>query len=160
MKRTLTALYRTRAEAQKVSDALKGANLGADVQIVDQTAANAHPEHRDFVAWLGGLFDGHDDKHAYEEGLRRGHFLLTAKLDDLKETRAAEILYAAGPLDLEDAQRTWRAEGWEGPYAAAYAPSPTGADAQTSIIIGHSVRSYSLEDTPSAWPFPTSAPRP
>jgi hypothetical protein len=160
MKRTLTALYRTRAEAQNVSDALKNANLGADVQIVDQTAADAHPEHRDFVAWLGGLFDGHEDKHAYEEGLRRGHFLLTAKLDELKETRAAEILYAAGPLDLQDAQRAWRAEGWEGPYAGAYEPASPGADAQPSIIIGHSVRSYSLEATPAAWPFPTPEPRP
>jgi hypothetical protein len=149
MKRTLTALYRTRAEAQKVCDALKDANLGADVEIIDQTAADAHPERRDFVEWLGGLFDGHEDKHAYEEGLRRGHFLLTAKLDDLKETRAAEILYAAGPLDLQEAQLTWRAEGWEGPYAAAYVPSRAGVDAKPFIIIGHSVRSYSLEPTPS-----------
>jgi hypothetical protein len=148
MKRTLTAFYRTRAEAQKVSDALAEASLGADVEIIDQTARAEHAEHHGFSEWLGGLFGGHDDKHAYEEGLRRGHFLLTAKVDDLKETRAAEILYAAGPLDLQDAQRAWRADGWEGPYGAVDEPSLAGTQEQPFIIIRRSVRSYSLEPTP------------
>jgi len=149
MKRTITALYNTMAEARTASDALEHAHLGAEVKIVDQTAADAHPERRDFVEWLGGLFAGHEDKHAFEEGLRRGHFLLTAKVEELRETRAAEILGAANPLDLDEAQRTWRADGWEGPYAAASNREASDREEpQPMIIIGHSVRSYSLEPTP------------
>jgi hypothetical protein len=145
MNRTITAFYETRAAAQKVADALKAANLGAEIEIVDQTAADAHPQHQDFIEWLGGLFAGHEDKHAYGEGLRRGHFLLTAKVDDLKETRAAEILESANPLNLQEAQRTWRAEGWRGPDATPLAPAPTATEAPPVRIIGVTVRSYSLE---------------
>jgi hypothetical protein len=130
------------AEARNAGDALENAHLDAEVKIVDQTAADAHPERRDFVAWLGELFAGHEDKHAFEEGLRRGHVLLTAKVDDLKETRAAEILGAANPLDFDEAERTWRAEGWDAPR------SPDSEEHQPVVIIGHSVRSYSLEPTP------------
>jgi hypothetical protein len=151
MKRTITALYKTWAEAEDASDALENAHLDAEVKIIDESAADAHPERRDFVAWLSGLFAGHDDKHAYEEGLRRGHFLLTAKVDELRETRAAEILGAANPLNLDEAQRTWRADGWEGPYAAPLATSrreSSDTEAPQPITIGHSVRSYSLEPTP------------
>jgi len=148
MKRTITALYTTHAEAQTASDALHHAGLGADVEIVDQTAAAAHPAHRDFIEWLGGLFDGHDDKHAYGEGLRRGHFLLTAKVDELKETRAAEILVAANPLDLEDAQRSWRTEGWLGPETASLETSPASPDPRPIRIIGTTVRSYTVETLP------------
>ena len=35
-----------------------------------------------FMARLKGFFGDHEDSHAYGEGLRRGHFLLTAKVDD------------------------------------------------------------------------------
>ena len=147
MNRTITAFYRTRAEAQKACDALKAANLGSDIEIVDQSAADAHPHHKDFMAWLSDLFAGHDDKHAYEEGLRRGHFLLTAKVDDLKETRAAELLEAANPLNLQDAQRTWRAEGWKGPDTAPVVASPASTERQPVRIVGVSIRSYGLEPT-------------
>lgn len=148
MKRTITALYQSRAEAQAAAAALKNANLGADVEIVDQTAADAHPEHKDFIEWLGGFFDGHEDKHAYEEGLRRGHFLLTAKVDDLKETHAAEILDAANPLDLDAAQRSWRTEGWKGPESTADIQSPGLTPAPSFRIVGVSIRSYGIPAAP------------
>lgn len=148
MKRTITAFYETRAEAQKVSDALIQANLGAEVKIVDQSAAAAHPQHHDFVQWLGALFAGHADRHAYEEGLRRGHFLLTAKVDEMKETRAAEVLDAAHPLDLEVVQRAWLADGWPGPDGAPPA-SETGLLENPDVrVVGMTIRSYRLEPRP------------
>jgi hypothetical protein len=148
MKRTITAFYKTRADAQTVSDALRDAKLGAEIEIVDQSAADAHPQRQDFVEWLGGLFGGHEDWRAYEEGLRRGHFLLTAKVDETKETRAAEVLDAVNPIVLEDAQRSWRADGWEGPDAAALAPSPDSTHAPSYRIVGIAIRSYSHGPTP------------
>jgi hypothetical protein len=161
MKRTVTALYETRAQAERVKDALVAANLGDDVQIRDDTdkADDAAPEHRDFGTWLSHLLGDHHDHHIYAEGVRRGHFMLSAKVDELSETRAAEILDAETPLDLENAQTTWRAEGW-GPVAASgepisaaapgkdlngEAPSSQPADpARSATWVG--VRTYAFEE--------------
>jgi hypothetical protein len=105
MKRTVTALYETQAEAERVRDALKAAGLGDDVEVHDRDADDARG-HLD-------LFGGHHDSHLYAEGLRRGHVLLTAKVDDLNETRAAEIIDAEAPVDLTAAEKKWREEGWK-----------------------------------------------
>jgi len=120
MKRTVTALYETRAQADRVRDALVAANLGDDVDIRDESGKqqDAKSEHRDFGSWLSHLMGGHEDKHVYVEGVRRGHFMLSAKVDELSETRAAEILDAAAPINLDSAQAAWRAEGWTPGYAA------------------------------------------
>ncbi len=114
MKRTVTALYETRAQAEQVQAALEAAHLGDDVDIREDpdAARTAEPGHRDLKTWLSDLMGGHDDRHVYIEGVRRGHFMLSAKVDELSETRAAEILDSAAPVDLESAQTTWRAEGW------------------------------------------------
>jgi hypothetical protein len=69
------------------------------------------------VKWLSDVLGVEGLTHAFGEGLRRGHFLLTAKVDDLNETRAAEILDASGPVDLDKAQQAWRNEGWTPPAA-------------------------------------------
>ncbi len=111
MTRTLTALYQTREQAERVRDQLVAAHLGDQISISDQAAAESGG-HRDIVEWIGGLFGGHDDRHLYAEGLRRGHVLLTVKVDDLNETRAAGLLDAAGPIDLDHAETSWRPENW------------------------------------------------
>ncbi len=120
MKRTVTALYETRAQAEQVQAALVAAHLGDEVDIREEsdTARGGESEHRDFGTWLSSLLGGHNDRHVYIEGVRRGHFMLSAKVDELSETRAAEILDSAAPVDLESAQNTWRAEGWTSPAEA------------------------------------------
>ena len=144
MTRTVTAFYQTRAEAEQVSASLKAANLGANVEIIDQASADAHPTHHTFVDWLGNFFGGHDDKHAYGEGVRRGHFLLTAKVDELNETRAAEILDSAAPVDLGTAQQSWRDEGWTAPSESA-APGAAVTTVTPVKLIGVRIRSYSFD---------------
>ena len=121
MKRTVTALYETRAQAEQVQAALVAAHLGDNVEIREDTdtARSGESGHRDFKTWLSDLMGGHDDRHVYIEGVRRGHFMLSAKVDELSETRAAEILDSAAPVDLESAQTTWRAEGWTSPTETA-----------------------------------------
>jgi hypothetical protein len=119
MHRTVTALYDTMAKAETARAALRAAHLGDDVDIRDQGRAGPLDSHG-FDNWLKGLFGGHADGHAYAEGLRRGHFLLAARVDDLNEIRAAAILDAAKPVDLTRAQIAWRAEGWS-PQAEAHA---------------------------------------
>jgi hypothetical protein len=112
MKRTITALYETQAQAERVRGALKASGLGEHVDIHDADAGDAHAD-RGLGGWLSDLFGGHHDSHLYAEGLRRGHVLLTVKVDELNETRAAEILDAEPAIDLNAAETTWRGEGWE-----------------------------------------------
>ena len=104
MNRTVTALYKTRAEADRVRDALVADHLGDHVTIRDEDEKDD--------ARLETAFDGHQDSRLYAEGLRRGHVLLTAEVGEFKEIRAAEIMDAAAPVNLEDADRSWRGDGW------------------------------------------------
>jgi hypothetical protein len=166
MSRIITAFYQTRAEAEKVRDALKAAHLGKDVDILDHEASDAHPPRPGFLDWLGALLEGQSDKHIVDEGLRRGRFLVTAKVSDEQETQAAEIMEAANPLDLDDEQRSWRVDGWTQPEFVAGAPDspPVAGDAAISspaerseealgpsiTLIGMSVRSYRLNDVARA----------
>ena len=171
MKRTVTALYETRAEAERVRDALQAAHLGGDVEIRDQPAdtdATESHEHRTFGEWLTGLFGGHHDRHLYAEGLRRGHVLLAAKVDDLNETRAAEIMDNAAPVNLGAAEQDWRQEGWNPapptppaaapPIETAWTPPAARPPIETArndtapdrgpyaepAAVGSSVRAYTL----------------
>lgn len=112
MKRTVTALYETREEAERVAAALKAQHLTDAVEIRDASDDEAKRHHRGLRGWLSDLFGGHHDHHLYAEGLRRGHFLVTAKVDDLNETRAGVLMEAAA-VNLASAEQTWRGEGWK-----------------------------------------------
>jgi hypothetical protein len=139
MNRTVTALYETKAQAERVRDALVAAHLGDHVEIRDQDGETRG--HRDIVEWLGDLFGGHADRETYGEGLRRGHFLLTAKVEDFNEIRAAELLDADAPVDLDHAEKAWRAEGW----APSPAATPAAADpAPDAASAGVRIRVYTL----------------
>lgn len=102
MTRTVTALYETREQAERVLAALKAAKLGDHVDIHDESGHDSS-RHPTILDWILDLILGHQDSHLYEQGLRRGHFLLTAKVDDLNETRAAIILDADFPAELRGA---------------------------------------------------------
>lgn len=120
---------------------LKAAGLADNVDIHDQSAAADASGRRDgetFMDWLRNLFGGHDDVHTYAEGVRRGHFLLTAKVDDLRSTEAAELLDATNAVNLADAQAGWRMDGWTG--------QPNGAE-DSAYTPGARVRSYRSDDS-------------
>jgi hypothetical protein len=113
MHRTVTALFQTQAQAEGARDALRAAHLGDNVDIREPTNEESTTKEPDGLGrWLKNLFGGHPDHHVYGEGLRRGHFLLAAKVDELNEIRAATILDNAGPVDLHRAETNWRNEGW------------------------------------------------
>jgi hypothetical protein len=135
MNRTVTALYETRAQAEQVRNALQAVHLGDHVDIRDLSAADESgvKGHHAFAAWLNDLFGGHHDRHLYGEGIRRGNFLLAAKVDDLDETRAAEILDAEAPVDLNRANDTWRGEGWN-----PLVPGSISASAADKGVVGAS----------------------
>ena len=137
--RTITALYENRADAERAVEKLKTAGFD-NVDIHDEEgsdSAGAHPGG--LMASLRGLFGGHEDVHTYGEGLRRGHCLLTAKVDDLNETRAATILEASNTVDLERTQEAWRNDGWTAPASAGAEPMVEEG------LVGARVRSYLVE---------------
>ncbi len=140
MTRTVTALYQDRADADAALSKLKAAGLGDNVDIHDQAAAADGSSRRDgetFMDWLRNLFGGHDDVHTYAEGVRRGHFLLTAKVDDLRATEAAELLDATTAVNLADAQAGWRMEGWTGqPTNAGDSAYTPGARSRSYLTDG------------------------
>ena len=126
MTRTLTALYQTREDAQAAADKLTAAGLGDHIDIHDQTDTDhASTGGEGLMAKLRAMFGGHHDQHTYAEGLRRGHILLAAKVDDTRATRAAELLDAGAAVDLGKAESTWKSEGWapSEPLSSAYADS-------------------------------------
>jgi hypothetical protein len=124
MTRTLTALYETREDAQIAADRLKAAGLGDHLDIHDQ-ADSTGKDGEGFLAKLRAMFGGHHDQHTYAEGVRRGHILLTAKVDDLRATQAAELIDATTAVDLGAAEQSWKSEGWTAAQTpGAYADLP------------------------------------
>ena len=64
-----------------------------------------------------------EDRHTYAEGVKRGGYLLSARVPDGLQDAAADILEACDPIDLDQRSETWRQEGWTGYEAFADAPA-------------------------------------
>ncbi|KAB7648630.1 hypothetical protein [Polymorphobacter fuscus] len=75
---------------------------------------NASHDHDGPGLWskIKAFFTGDDD--VYEEAMRRGGYLVTARVDDHDAERAIDILDADGTVDLEARETSWRSEGWMG----------------------------------------------
>lgn len=137
MSRTITALFDTRADADAGAERLRQAGVDAShVAVHDQTThgtADHHSTAGDQGLWasIKNAFVPHEDRHTYEEGIRRGGFLLTADVDDDSTPAAVKALEEANSVDLDARSQQWRSEGWD--YAA-----PVGGidDADEGILYG------------------------
>ena len=133
MSRTITALFDTRADADAGAERLRQAGIDAGhVSVHDQTThktAGAYSTGRDQGLWasIKHAFVPHEDRHAYEEGIRRGGFLLTADVDDDKTPAAVKALDEANSIDLDARSAQWRSEGW------TYAAPPGGLEDQDEV---------------------------
>jgi uncharacterized membrane protein len=77
---------------------------------------------------IGALTDSgipEDEAHAYAEGVRRGHVLVTVRADQVSAERARDILDQTGAVDVEGRAATWRERGWTGHNPGA---EPLSAD--------------------------------
>jgi uncharacterized protein (TIGR02271 family) len=111
MSRTVTALYDTRAEAESAKQRL-AESVGADsIKIIDQSS---HNDDNERGSWLSNMFGSHDDRHTYNESLRRGSFLLCAQVDsDEDEDRIVSLLEQTGSVDLDQRHSEFRSQGWQ-----------------------------------------------
>lgn len=157
MSRTITAFYDSRPEAEAAKRQLEASQFDAErVRIIDQSSSGQSSSHESSSASQGGssysssssssssgdsgegqgffsslrdMFMPDEDAHAYDEGIRRGGFLLCAQVDDDRADDAVRMLESSNSVDFDEREQSWRTEGWSGYQSGG---SSTGMDrAQT-----------------------------
>lgn len=120
MSRTITALFDSRADAEAGAERLRRAGVDAShINVHDHTTHNTEDgaystaKNKGLWASIKSVFVPHEDRHLYEEGLRRGGFLLTADVDDDATPEAVRALDEANSVDLDARSQEWRAAGWD-----------------------------------------------
>ena len=134
--RTITALYDTKGAAESARDDLAALGVAsADVTIrgtedggSGATSTGSTTEDKGFWSGLADLFAPDEDRHTYAEGVRRGGYLLTARVPEGIEDQAVDALERHDPVDLDQRAESWRQEGWTG-YQAGVASTDAGATA-------------------------------
>jgi len=126
MSTTITALFDSRAEAEAAKARLKGARVDADhVHVHDQSSSgynsSSYSTHEDRGFWdsIKNAFLPDEDRHAYEEGVRRGGAVLTADVDDDCIDEAVRVLDEANSVDIDERSSQWRSSGWDYPATGA-----------------------------------------
>lgn len=132
MSRTVTALFTSRDAAMRAADML-ATELRiqrSDVRVtpgegmLDTGYDKARPyEETGFFAALKDMFLPDEDRYAYAEGLRRGHILLSATVDEAHMNAASALLERAGAADLDHEEAGWKQTGWKGYDASAHKPA-------------------------------------
>jgi uncharacterized protein (TIGR02271 family) len=117
--RTITAMFDSEDAANRARERLVEVGLPSDsVQVIHQgtTGAGAGADGKGLWASIKDFFTGDDDDRAtYEEGMRRGGHLLTARVEDQYADEVVVLLENADAIDLDRRADEWRAEGWTGP---------------------------------------------
>jgi len=99
-----------------------GSGAGTVGSIATGGSATGHSrpqEEQGFWASLAELFLPEEDTHTYAEGLRRGGYLVSARVSNTQYERALDILDDEGTIDLDERAESWRSEGWT-PGASGY----------------------------------------
>ena len=118
---TITAMFKTRAEAQEAIEALQRTIGLTSVRVLADTDMSGAPasstsqtEDRGFLASLRDLFVPEEDRPAYAEGVRRGGVLVTASVEESQANRVMDLLEQHGAVDLDAEERRWKESGWTG----------------------------------------------
>ena len=140
MSRTITALFDTRADAEAGGERLRRAGIDAGhVNIHDRsshrTTGDYSTQHdRGLWASIKNAVLPDEDRHTYEEGIRRGGVLLTADVDDDNTAAAVSALEGANSIDLDERSQQWRSDGWD--YAGSTATTGAGMGTGSDIATG------------------------
>ena len=138
--RNLTAMYDTRGAAESARDQLAAIGIAHDAISIHGTdggtaaSSETATEEPGFWASLANLFMPDEDRHTYAEGLKRGGYLLSARVPDELAEAAEDILESSEPIDLDERSASWRQNGWAG-YEAGTS-SYAGAPATTAYSEG------------------------
>ena len=146
MSRTITALFDTRADAEAGRQRLIDARVDADhVKIHDTssigTTGYSSPTEPGMWASIMNAFLPDEDRHIYEEGVRRGGFLLTADVGGHQVDDAIQALdnaHVTG-VDIDERANQWKSQGWMPPTA--------GASMAGTAMAGAAAGSVAAQDT-------------
>jgi stress response protein YsnF len=129
--RTLTAMYDTRGAAETARNELVALGIPSDDITIrgSSTAGTTVEEDRSFWDELKSLFVPDEDRSTYAEGIRRGGYLLSARVADDMEERAREALERADPIDIDERAESWRQSGYQAGTASTTAATGAGATA-------------------------------
>ena len=117
MSRTVTALFDNRSDAESARSRLAASSIDADrIRILDQNELGSGSGSEQPGLWgaIKSAFMPAEDGYAYEEGMRRGGYLLCAEVDEDQADRAVTLLDDGGSVDFDRRQQEWRSEGWSG----------------------------------------------
>jgi uncharacterized protein (TIGR02271 family) len=138
--RTLTAMFKTRADAEKAGQMLASKlNLtqgmirvspGASSTDTGYNKAEPYAE-KGFFGSIKDMLLPEEDRYGYAEGMRRGAVLLNATVDESQVTQASSVLEQSGALDLDEQEASWRRSGWTGYDASAHDKVRTAAPMAT-----------------------------
>ena len=141
MSRTITAMFDQRSEAEAAKARLEAANVHADhVRVHDQSSPGfgeqSRSTHEEPGIWgsVKNAFLPDEDRHTYEEGMRRGGFLLTADVDENQVDEAVRVLEQdSGTIDIDDRSQQWKSSGWNAaPATGAMGAKGTGSARSTN----------------------------
>jgi len=115
--RTVTAIFDSAADAQRAKESLLSLGVAAnDVRVTNQAEGPAQDaeDGKGFWESIKEFFVADEDRATYAEGVRRGGYLLTARVEDEYADVACEILESCNAVDLEGRADEWRSQGWTG----------------------------------------------
>jgi len=125
--RTITAMFDSAEAANRARQRLLDLGLAsADVQVIGQDASDERAaDHKGMWESIKDFFTGEGDGGAtYQEGMRRGGQLLTARVQDENADGVLAVLDDSDAVDLDQRAQEWRSAGWTG--AAATGTAATG----------------------------------
>ena len=127
--RTITAMFDSADAANRARQRLLDLGLpSGDIQMIRQDASDerAAADHKGMWESIKDFFTGDgDDRATYEEGMRRGGQVLTARVQDDDADDVLAVLNDSDAVDLDQRAQEWRAAGWSGTAAtgtAAFEP--------------------------------------
>lgn len=115
MTRTITAMFDSRAEAESARTSLSESNIDVSkVNIIDKNSSQGGEgtEGSGFWATLKDAFMPDEDRYSYEEGVRRGGYLLCAQVNESQADEAIRILDQSNSVDFNQREQEWKSEGW------------------------------------------------
>ena len=138
--RTITAMFDSADAANLARQRLLDLGLASgDVQVIRQDASDegAAADRKGVWESIKDFFTGDGDRAAYEEGMRRGGQLLTARVQDEDVDEVLAVLDKSDAVDLDQRAQQWRSEGWTGTVAtgaAAFEPIATEEVAEEVVV--------------------------
>ena len=135
--RTFIALYDSRSDAEAAQRQLEllGVIDVDGVRLHDEGSEGfsrdsySSRENRGFWASVKEMFLPDEDRHLYEEGVRRGSCLLTVRVDDQHADRVHDALEASNAVNVDEREREYRQSGWSPPPAGMAAGAERGEPA-------------------------------